>query len=380
MNTSIFLIILGLIIIALLAYIIISNGNKKKIQTSIDAIKLEITNFATNEFSRCSRDLSTQNRQEVSSITGGIRDEILRSMADLRNVTLNANKQNAEIGATLKQQLLGFQNSAELLGRKTEGLERALSGGGKRQGTWGEAVLEQILTSGGLRRDIDFTLQQGSKEVGIPDAEVRDVLGRHLIIDSKTSLTSYLAACNEDNPEKRNTLLKDHLKSIKKHITELSAKDYISKLEKAFPDKTYLHQVAMFVPSEGAHAAAMEMEPLLGNYAIKRNVAIVTPLTLLGYIRILSLAYQQESLQKSHHEIIDRAEILLHRVNNALSSLDELGKSLNTAQLSYEKVMGLMGKRDGQHSITKPAEDLIKLGIKLKQPNQRLLRQPDINE
>ncbi len=306
----------------------------------------------------------------------GIRDELLRSMETLRTATDNAARLNSEIGATLEAHIKGVRDGAELLGRKAEGLERALAGGGKQQGVWGESVLAHLLEASGLRKDLDYRLQKGTPQVGIPDAEVIDPAGRVIVIDSKTSLTAYLAYCNcrEGDNDERAKYLSEHLRSVKKHIQELSDKNYIGRLQAANPEQSYIKLVAMFVPSESAHAAAMAADPTLAQYAFERGVAIVTPLTLFSYLKLVSLAWQQESIEKNHLQIIAKAELMLKRIDGAAKELEDMGAALKKASDHYEKMMGLLGKREGALSIVKPAEDLIALGVKLDNAKSRLQR------
>lgn len=332
---------------------------------AVEALRAQFASLASDELANKTRSLVERNRDEVSALAAGLREQLLHSMSELRKATEDAADRTSEIGAKMLAGVDGVRNSAELLGRKTEGLEHALAGGGKRQGIWGEAVLARIFTLSGLKENVNYRLQKGERGVGIPDSEVIDPAGRILVIDSKTSLTSYLAACNAADDAEMARLLDEHVKSVRAHIAELSAKDYIGRLRKANPDKTYVPQVAMFVPSEAAHAAAMARDPTLAQFAAERDVAIVTPLTLQAYLRIVAVAWQQDSIERNHAEIVAKAEMLLKRVNSALTALEGLGGSLRKTQEEYEKVMALVGCREGALSIVKPARDLVALGIKL---------------
>ncbi|MBR0057264.1 MAG: DNA recombination protein RmuC [Kiritimatiellae bacterium] len=332
---------------------------------ALDALRAQFSAIAAEELESRTRSLVQRNRDEVSALAGGLRDELLRSMSELRSATEQAVRTTSDIGAKMLAGVGGVRDSAERLGRKAEGLEQALAGGGKRQGIWGESVLARLFALSGLKENVNFWLQKGERGAGIPDSEVLDPAGRILVIDSKASLTAYLAACNATDDAEIARHLDEHVRSVKSHITELSAKDYIGRLRKANPDKTYIPQVAMFVPSEAAHAAAMARDPTLAQFAAERDVAIVTPLTLQAYLRIVAVAWQQDSIERNHAEIVAKAELLLRRVASSLAALEALGLSLRRAQEEYEKVMALVGRRDGAHSFVKPAQDLVALGIKM---------------
>lgn len=379
MQTAVFIlsILLGIAVaflVALALYVArLSKEREKALREAIESLRAQFSSLASDELATKTRSLVERNRDEVSALAGGLRDELLRSMSELRSATEKAVRETSAIGEKMHSDVAGVRDSAERLGRKAEGLEQALAGGGKRQGIWGEAVMARLFELSGLREKENYWLQKGEKEAGIPDSEVLDPAGRILVIDSKTSLTAYLASCNAATEADAAKFLDEHVKSVRQHIASLAAKDYIGRLRKANPDKKYIPQVAMFVPSEAAHAAAMARDPTLPQFAAEKGVAIVTPLTLQAYLRIVALTWQQETVERNHEEIIARAELLLKRVNMALAALESLGSSLDKAHAEYEKVLGLVGQREGAQSFVKPAKDLVALGIKMDKARARAL-------
>lgn len=350
-----------------------AKARDKAAREAMETLRAQFSALAAEELEARTRSLVQQNRDEVSALAGGLRDELLRAMSDLRGATEQAVRTTSDIGAKMLEGVGGVRDSAERLGRKAEGLEQALAGGGKRQGLWGEAVLARLFALSGLTENVNYWLQKGERGVGIPDSEVLDPAGRTLVIDSKTSLTAYLAACNAADDAEVSRLLDEHVKSVKAHISELSAKDYIGRLRKANPGKTYIPQVAMFMPSEAAHAAAMARDPTLAQFAADRDVALVTPLTLQAYLRIVAVAWQQDSIERNHAEIVAKAELLLKRANASLTALEALGAAMRRSQEEYEKVMALVGQREGAHSFVKPAQDLVALGIRMEKARARAL-------
>lgn len=349
---------------------------ERSIEKAIDTLKLQFSAVASSELADKTKSLITDNREEVSSIAKGLKDELTQSMNALREATDKAVAANRTIGATIQQNIDKVGSAAETLGLKTEGLAQALAGGGKRQGIWGEAVLAKVLDSCGLVKDVNYFLQQGTPDAGIPDAKVVDPSGRILVIDSKTSLTAYLEYCNAATDADRDRLLGEHVRSVRKHVESLAAKNYVGRLQKADPSHTYIKQVAMFVPSEAAHAAAVGHDSLLMQFAFDKGVTIVTPSTLQSYLRIVSLAWQQDSVERNHLEIISTANNLLKRVDSCISYLEGLGSAIDDVQKGYEGVMKLMGTVEGAHSIVKPAQDLIALGVKLEKKQSKALQSP----
>lgn len=314
-------------------------------------------------------------RDRSAMLAESIRSDMRQSFEELRRATEEKLGRNAEIGAKMLKGVDDVRLSAETLGLKAESLRQALAGGGKMQGIWGEAVLTRILDSSGLVENVNYFLQTGSREAGIPDALVLDPAGRVLIIDSKTSLTAFLGACNAKDKAESERLLDEHVKSVRRHVSELASKEYIERFRKKDPSRTYIPQIAMFVPSEAAHAAAMARDPSLFQYAAEKGVAIVSPLTLQPYARLVSLAWQQDSVERNHERIIEKATLLLTRIDLCLESLESLGANLAKAQESYDELAGKLTRESGSHNIFKPADDLRKLGISLGKYRSKTLRE-----
>ena len=365
------------IIVLAMAYFRSGKERDRATREAIEGLRAQFATIASEELASRTRSLVEQNRDEVSSIAGGLRDEMLRSMSELRAATEKAVRETSEIGAKMLSGVSGVRDSAEKLGRKAEGLEQALAGGGQRQGIWGEAVMARIFELSGLREKENYWLQEGEGGAGRPDAEVLDPAGRILIIDSKTSLTAYLKACNAPSEAEAAPFIREHVASVRKHISELAAKDYIGRLRREHPDRKYIPNVAMFVPSEAAHAAAVASDPSLLQFAAEKGVSIVTPTTLQPYLRIVALAWQQDTVERNHAEIIAKAGLLVKRVDAALASLETLGSSIEKSGAEFEKVMALVGRRDGAHSFVKPAQDLVALGVKMERTRSKAMSGAD---
>ncbi len=346
------------------------NACDKFVSQTIRTLEEKFANIASESLALKTKDLSKNNSEQLNQILEPLKEQ----MDAFRRAANEAQAANTKIGSEIKGQIDSIQQTARNLGEKAEGLAHALQGGNKIQGNWGEKILHAVLESGGLKAGVHFVEQEGSRAVGIPDVKVFDPSGRVLVIDSKTSLTDYVDACNAADEDLRLQKLKFHVESVKRHICELANKDYIEKLQRDDPSHVYLKTVAMFVPNEGAHAAAVSVEPSLIQFAIDRGVVIVTPFTLIAYLRLVSLAWQQDQVDKNHEKIIQQAKILLTRVDGCLKEFEDLGSSLQKSSEQYEKVMGLIGSRDGKQNIIKPANELVKLGTRLEKAKSNALR------
>ncbi len=347
------------------------NACDKYISQTVKTLEEKFVNLASEALASRTKDLSKNNSDQLNQIL----EPLKQQMDAFRKAADEAQKSNTIIGAEIKGQIDSIQKTARNLGDKAEGLAHALQGGNKIQGNWGEKILHTVLEAGGLRAGEHFVEQEGSRSVGIPDVKVFDPAGRVLVVDSKTSLTDYIDACNATDETVKAQKIKAHIDSVRRHIGELSNKDYIGRLQKEDPSRTYLNTVAMFIPNDGAYAMALAEEPSLVQYAIERGVVIVTPFTLIAYLRLVSLAWQQEQADKNHEKIIQQAKSLLMRVDGLLKEFEDLGSSIGKASGQYEKVMGLIGERDGKQNIIKPANELVKLGVRLEKAKSSALKQ-----
>lgn len=302
---------------------------------------------------------------DISSFAGHMKDDLARSLSEMRDSISKMQCENSIAGAEIKNEASGLRAATERLRENTEKLEEALTSGTKVQGLWGEAVLANILSDSGLRKGIDYELQSSDGSSARPDALVRDPGGRILVIDSKTSLSSYLKATREKDPALRKKYIQEHVKSVRRHIDELKGKDYPAVLKKANPMKQYIRDVVMFVPSEGAHLAALGDDPSIIPYAADCGVILATPATLFSLLKLTALAWQEENAGRNQELVIEKAQLLLKRIDSSLAELEQMGDAIEKLASSYQRFMGLVGKRDGAQSIVKPAEDLVKLGVKL---------------
>lgn len=345
------------------------NFERKRRDEEIDAIKGHFSLVAAEELSVRVNALVSQNERQVTTITKGMCEQIRQAMGDLERATKEATGETHNIGSAIRAQIDGVKLTAEHLGIETAKLTEALLGNSKRQGIWGEAVLAGVLERCGLEKGVHYfcqesvTLEDSGKK--IPDVQVCDPGGRWLVIDSKVSLKDYLMACNAKDSEERKKALKRHTESVKKHIVELAKKKYPQNLRLAYPERIYFDQVAMFVPNEAAHMAAMEMEPTLSQYAIEQDVIFVTPNTLLGYLQLVRHAWVEHEVSQNHEKIVHAATVLLERVNRSLKELEGVGDAIEKAQKQYDMAMGVLTGRGGAQNIVTPIETLRKVGIQM---------------
>lgn len=260
--------------------------------------------------------------------------------------------------ASLKEFLGSLLQSQTQLSEEARNLTTALKGDSKKQGDWGEFILEQTLEASGLKKGQEFVMQE-TFDRQRPDAVIRLPEGRAIVVDSKVSLTAYERSVSLDDEELRKEALKEHLKSLKKHIDELSEKDY-SEIERInSPDF-----VLLFVSVEPAFGAALREDPNLYQYAFDRKIVLVTSTTLMATIKTVANLWKLEKQNKHAHEIARQAGNLYDKFVGFLGNIEEVGKALQKATDAHEKGLGQLSS--GAGNLISRVEKLRALGIRSK--------------
>ncbi len=264
-------------------------------------------------------------------------------------------KGNADLDAYIKS----LERQTTSLGREAEELARALKGNTKLQGNWGEAVLANLLSASGLTEGRDYTLQSrqtGEKgETLIPDVVVHLPEDRNVVIDSKVSLTAYTEFCASDDSLQQEQLLKDHVRSVRQHIKELSQKDYAKHVAGS------IGYVLMFIPSESAYVAALNAEPLLPSEAYARHVILINPTNLLMALQLAYNLWQSELQSRSVSEIYSSAEKLYKKFSLFAQNFLKIGNSIDQLHRTYDDAQRQLST--GRGNIVSQLEGWKKKGL-----------------
>lgn len=263
--------------------------------------------------------------------------------------------------ATLREQVSRLVESTSRVSDEANSLANALKGSNKLQGNWGELVLEKILESAGLRAGQEYVIQQSyAAEDGRrsqPDVVIHLPGGRHLVIDSKVSLSAYEAHANAESDGARSQALTEHLKSVRAHIKGLAEKNYQS-----LYGLNSLDFVIMFVPIEPAFMLALAADEKLWQQAWQKNLLLVSPSTLLFVLRTVSYLWRQEQQERNVEEIARRGAELYNKLAGFVESFVDVGDRLTQAHKSYEDAMTRLST--GRGNVIRQAEMLKVLGIK----------------
>jgi DNA recombination protein RmuC len=319
----------------------------------------EFENLANKILEEKSVKFTEQNKENLKNILSPLQEKIHLFEQKVENT----HKESIDYHAALRQQISGLKDMNEAMSRETVNLTRALKGDTKMQGNWGELVLERVLEKSGLEKGREYYVQQShATEEGSrvqPDVVINLPDGKKMIVDSKVSLVAYERYINEEDDPLQLVHLKEHVNSIRRHVDQLSEKNYYDLYRIESPDF-----VLLFIPMEPAFAIALREDTTLYNRAFERNIVIVTPSTLLATLRTIDSMWTNQKQQENAYEIARQAGALYDKFEGFISDLTKVGNKMRDAQSEYQNAMGKLF--DGRGNIITSIEKLKKMGAKAK--------------
>lgn len=319
----------------------------------------EFENLANKILEEKSVKFTEQNKENLKNILSPLQEKIHLFEKKVEDT----HKESIDYHAALRQQILGLRDMNEQMSKETLNLTRALKGDTKMQGNWGELILERVLQKSGLEKDREYYVQQshvndeGSRIQ--PDVVINLPDGKKMIVDSKVSLVAYERFINEEDEVLKTVHLKEHINSIKRHVDQLSEKNYHDLYKIESPDF-----VLLFIPMEPAFAIALNDDATLYSKAFERNIVIVTPTTLLATLRTIDSMWTNQKQQENAYEIARQAGALYDKFEGFVSDLTKVGNKMKDAQSEYQNAMGKLV--DGRGNIITSIEKLKKMGAKAK--------------
>lgn len=311
-----------------------------------------------------SENLNAQNELKIGQMLNPLKENIEQFRRDVNQCYSNEARERFSLHEKIKELVEANNN----IGKEARELASALRGNSKKQGDWGELVLESILENSGLRAGQEFTIQQTQDERGqtLRDADGRglrpDVVvhypgGKDMIIDSKVSLTAFVDYVNAEDAEEQERLGKLHLASVVKHINELSDKKY-----QDYIGIQRLDFVMMFIPNESAYATALTLDPTLWQKAYDKRVLLVSPTQLVGSLRLIKQLWDHDRQTRNAIEIAEKSGQMYDKFVGFVADLEKIGKSLQSTQTAYDSAMNKLSV--GRGNLIGRAETLRELGIK----------------
>jgi len=353
----------------------------KNLQTKLTEQKIEVEelqqkftkefeNLANKIFEEKTEKFSEQSKANLSEILNPLKERI----TEFQSKVEETNKESIDRFAALRQQLFTLKEMNQQMSSDAQNLVKALKGDTKAQGDWGEIQLERILERSGLRKGEEYTIQESfTTEEGRkrPDVIINLPEEKKIIVDSKVSLISYEKFVSAEDEDQKNIHIKSYIDSVKKHIKELSEKQYQNLFNAGSLDF-----VLMFIPIEPAFSLAIQYGENLYVDAYDKNIIIVSPSTLLATLRTIANIWKQEHQNKNVLEIAKQSGALYDKFVAFTEDLISVGNRLDQAKGSYVDAMKKL--TDGSGNLVRRAEKIKELGAKTsKQLPQSLVNRAD---
>ena len=332
---------------------------KQEVEQLQEKFTKEFENLANKILDEKSNKFTEQNKENMQNILTPLQDKIQLFEKKVEDT----HKESIDYHAALRQQILGLREMNLQMSKETINLTKALKGDSKMQGNWGELVLERVLEKSGLEKGREYEVQQSFvTEEGnrlFPDVVINLPDGKKMIVDSKVTLTAYERYINAEDETEKVQFLKEHLIAIKRHVDQLSEKNYHDLYQMESPDF-----VLLFIPIESAFALALNEDTSLYNKAFEKNIVIVTPSTLLATLRTIDSMWTNQKQQENAVEIARQAGALYDKFEGFVSDLVKIGKKMDEAKAEYGNAMNKLF--DGKGNLINSVEKLKKMGAKAK--------------
>ena len=306
------------------------------------------------------KELKDGNQSNMDGILKPLKESISAMEKAMKDNADSHLKSTTELSEQLKRAVKDMQEKTSDVGRKADTLSEALTGKPKVQGCFGENFLDAILAGEGLQEGTHYTREAANDDLSRPDFVFHFKDGyeeKDLVVDSKVSLTAFVDYMNAATPEDKASALDRHIKSVRKHIDELSRKEYAKKRAKSFAD-----YVLMFMPRDMAFRVALEADPMLWQEAYQKNVLIATEQTIMPFLKIIQLTWNKFQQDTNTQKITTAAQNMIDRVGAFYDAYIDLGKKLKSVTTAYNS--GISKLKEGGQSITTSAKQVMELGVK----------------
>ena len=337
---------------------------EKRFADTITALREQVENTTNTMLKQRQEEFSDASTKNIDSIVKPLKETIDKMKEEMAKNSTVQTTMSAEIKTNMEHMI---RQSIEAQ-RSAEELTRAFKHESKTQGDWGEVILSNLLEKQGFTEGKDFetqivmrdengnTIRPDEGENLRPDVLLHLDDKRDVIIDSKVSMTAYIDYANAEDELSRRHFLKEHIASLKKHVDELSAKNYTQ-----YQTNPHLDFVIMFVPQVPALWAATAEEPSLWQDAMQKKVFIADEQTLYAALRIIRITWTHIDQEQNHKRIFELAQEMLERTGNFLHEYDSVGKNLHDALDAFDSSRKKL--LPGGRSIGTTANQILKLGI-----------------
>ena len=316
-------------------------------------LEVEFENLAGKILDEKAKTFNLNSQTSIENLLKPFRDQIEGFQKRVNEVHSDSIKGNSAIEAEIKKVL----EAGLKMGDDAKNLTSALKGDSQKRGGWGEAQLERTLEMSGLISGAHFEKQSSFKDAE-GNRKQTDYLvnvpgGKQIIIDSKVSLVAYDRVVAAETPEAETLALTEHANSVKRHVDDLSGKDYTNLIGMRSPSF-----VLMFMPIEPAYIEALKFEKDLFNYGYERNIVLVSHTTLIPILRTVANLWMIERSNKEAREIGEKAGDIFNQVCEVAIRMKKLGANLSTASNTYNDTLKAIVGRQGLQGKVERFEQL----------------------
>jgi DNA recombination protein RmuC len=332
-------------------------GRIESLNEAKEALTIQFKNLANDILDDKTRRFTEQNALSIDALLKPLQTKLTEFKEQVSTSYANESRERFALKSEIERlSALNVKMSDE-----TRSLTQALKGDSKVQGNWGELVLESILESSGLRKGEEYLVQDSHTQVDgsrlQPDIVVRLPEGRHLVVDSKVSITAYARHAESLDADTAQIELNAHIQSLRQHIQGLSSKNYSSLYGVGSVDF-----VLMFIPIEPAFLLALKSAPNLYQEALAKNIVLVCPSTLMATLRTVAHLWRQDHQNKNALEIARQCGALYDKFVGFIDDMEKLGQRIDQAQTSYHDAFNKL--KTGKGNLIRTAERVRELGVK----------------
>jgi len=333
------------------------DNQKTEIENLQKRLTTEFENIATKILKERSDEFSVSNHKNLSEILNPLKERI---QLFEKKVDETYDKELRD-KISLREEVRKLTELNTRVSEEANNLTKALKGDVKKQGNWGEVVLERVLERSGLTKGQEYerevVIEGADHSVQRPDVILYLPDNKHIVIDSKVSLVAYERLMSADTEDHRIAYLKDHINSLRNHVKLLGEKNYQNAQNINTPDF-----VLMFLPIEASFSVAVQGDSEIFGYAWERKIVIVSPTTLLATVRTISSIWKQENQTRNAQEIARLSGALYDKFIGFAEDMSRIKVNIDRTSTAYDDAMRKM--KDGTGNIIRTAEKIKELGAK----------------